>query len=111
MNFIERIPDGAQGSSGYSKLALLALCALIVTAAINRQLAPEPSEDAAAVSPGDPNFSPDQRVQWARRLCQRVVSKVQSHQADCVRCVEDAAAAAARPRPDSLLIPDSNARA
>jgi hypothetical protein len=112
MNFIERTPDGSRGDSGYSKLALLALCALIVIAAINRQLAPEAPADAAAASLGDPHFGPDQRVQWARRLCQRVVNgKVPSHQADCVRCVDDAAAAAARPRKESLLVPDSNARA
>ena len=39
MNFIERAPDGSPGDSAYSTLAVLAVCAIFITAAIDRQLA------------------------------------------------------------------------
>ncbi|HXA35742.1 MAG TPA: hypothetical protein VNW26_05370 [Steroidobacteraceae bacterium] len=62
MNFIEKVPDGSPGDSAYSKLALLAVCAIFITAAIDRQLAAQErahqadcvhcSDHAAATSVG-----------------------------------------------------------
>jgi len=62
MNFVEKAPDGSPGDSAYSRLALLVVCAIFITAAIDRQLAAQErahqadcvhcSDDAAATAVG-----------------------------------------------------------
>jgi hypothetical protein len=83
MNFVEKVPDGLRCDACYGEFALMALCSVFLTAAINKQLAAQASDSTA----------------------------VASYQADCVRCIDGAAVGVAGPAQGPLLAPEDGARA
>lgn len=103
MDFTTALPDRSRYDSAYSLLALLALCAVFMTAAIDRQLAGQaPSGTTAMPLTGhalglDNGGAPTARDRLRttrRRLCQLVAYCSEPvYEADCVRCMTDATAA------------------
>jgi UrcA family protein len=103
MNIPVKIPDRSQYDSPYGKLALMALCSLLLIGAIAKQLPASAADKSAAVSLADLDLSTEKGMQAARDrlhqtarwLCQRVVNPWSlSHQSDYVRCVNNATSAA-----------------
>ena len=93
----------AQTDSGFSKLALISLCIVFMTAAISKQLPAHAADAVALVSLADLDLSTDKGMQMARqrldetarRLCKQVVNPwTLSHHTQYVRCVDDATTAA-----------------
>lgn len=96
MNFIAKAPDSSRCEASYSELALMAICAICITAAINKQLAAQASDSIAVVSLDRVDFRSNKGPQMPRRLREKAVNRPgHSFQADCVRCIDDAAVAAA----------------
>lgn len=93
----------AQSDSGVSKLALISLCMVFMTAAIARQSPAHAADAIAMVSLADLDLSTDKGMQMARdrldqtarRLCKQVVNPwALSHHTQYLRCVDDATTAA-----------------
>jgi len=93
----------SQSDSGVSKLGLLGLCIVIMTAAIGKQLPAQAADAVATVSIADLDLSTDKGMQTARdrvnetarRLCKKVIDPwALSHHSQYVRCVGDATSAA-----------------
>jgi UrcA family protein len=93
----------AQTESGVSKLALISLCTVFMTAAITKQLPAHAADAIAMVSLADLDLSTEQGMQvarerldqTARRLCKQVVNPWGlSHHTQYLRCVDDATTAA-----------------
>jgi len=102
MNISNRLPVRAPSESG-SKLVLMGLCIIFLTAAIAKQLPAQAAEASAAVSLADLNLSTEKGMQaardrirdTARKLCGKVVDPWGlAHHDDYVRCVSEATTAA-----------------
>jgi UrcA family protein len=107
----------AQTESGVSKLALISLCTVFMTAAISKQLPAHAADAIATVSLADLDLSTEQGMQMARdrldktarRLCKQVVNPwTLSHHTQYLRCVDDATTAALGQIHDQALV--ANAR-
>ena len=103
MNFTKALLDESRYNLVYGKLALITLCVLCMTAAIDRQLAAQATAGTAMMALGNLDFGMHKGLQAARerlrvrrrRLCQiAAYCSGPIHEADCVRCMEDAAAVA-----------------
>ena len=93
----------SQSDSGFSKLTLIGLCIIFMTAAIGKQLPAQAADAVAMVSIADLDLSTDKGLQTARdrvnetarRLCKKVIDPWSlSHHAQYVRCVNEATTAA-----------------
>ncbi len=113
MDFTTALPDRSRYESVYSQLALLALCAVFMTAAIDRQLAGQATSGTVAMplaghalglDNGGAQTARDRLRTTRRRLCQLVAyCSGPVYEADCVRCMSDATAAAGELERGSLL--------
>ena len=92
-----------QSDSGLSKLTLIGLCIIFMTAAIGKQLPAQAADAVAMVSIADLDLSTDKGMQaardrvdeTARRLCKRLINPwALSHHSQYLRCVDDATTAA-----------------
>jgi UrcA family protein len=103
MNISNRLSVRSQSESGRSKLALMGLCIVFLTAAIAKQLPAQAADASATVSLSGLNLSTEKGMQTARdrlhetavRLCGKVVNPwgLSAHD-DYIRCVDDATTAA-----------------
>jgi UrcA family protein len=103
MNIPSQLSARSQGEAGGSKLALLGLCIVFLTAAIAKQLPAQAAEASASVSLADLNLGTEKGMQAARervektaqRLCLKLIDPwgLSAH-ADYVRCVDEATTAA-----------------
>jgi UrcA family protein len=103
----------APTESGVSKLALISLCTVFMTAAISKQLPAHAADAIAMVSLADLDLSTAQGMQMARdrldktarRLCKQVVDPwALSHHTQYLRCVDDATTAALGQIHDQALV-------
>jgi UrcA family protein len=122
MNVPQRLPDRSQCDSAYSKLALMALCAVFMIAAIGKQLPARAADETASakVSLADLDLSTDKGMQAARdrlhraarRLCAKVLDPwAISHQPDFVACVDAATAAAVARVQGPVLVANAKSHA
>jgi UrcA family protein len=103
MNISNRLSARSRSESGNSKLALMGICIVFLTAAIAKQLPAQAADASASVSLADLNLSTEKGMQTARdrlhetalRLCGKVIDpwSLSAHD-DYVRCVDDATTAA-----------------
>jgi UrcA family protein len=103
MNSTKALLDESKYDLVYGKLALIALCVLFMTAAIDKQLAVQANGTPAVMAVGDLDLGMPKGEQTARerlrvkrrRLCQMAAyCSGPIYEADCVRCGEEGAAAA-----------------
>jgi hypothetical protein len=103
MNSTKALLDESGYDLVYGRLALIVLCALFMTVAIDRQLAAQATGNTAVMSLGNLDLGTHKGLQTARerprvtrrRLCQMAAyCSGPIYEADCVRCMEDSAAAA-----------------
>jgi UrcA family protein len=103
MNTSNRLSAHSGSESGHSKLALMGLCILLLTAAIAKQLPAQAADASATVSLAGLDLSTAKGMQTARdrlhetavRLCRKAVDpwSLSAHD-DFVHCVDDATIAA-----------------
>jgi UrcA family protein len=103
MNTSNRFSARSQSESGHSKLALMGLCIVFLTAAIAKQLPAQAADASATVSLAGLDLSTEKGMQTARerlhgtavKLCGKMINpwSLSAHD-DYVRCVDDATIAA-----------------
>jgi len=111
MNLTRDFPVRSRRDAAYSIFALMIVCAAFVTTAIGERLAVQVAGGTTVMSLADRGLRTDQGMRTARerlretkrRPCQKAVNcSGPSFQADCVRCIDDASAAAGRLQGPSL---------
>jgi hypothetical protein len=112
MDFTTALPDRSRYESAYGQLALLALCAVFMTAAIDEQLAAQATSGTAAMPLAgyalrlekDAQTAHDRARPTRRRLCRSAANcSGPIYEADCVRCIDDSTAAAGELQRGPLL--------
>jgi len=103
MNIPIQLSARSRSESGGSKLALMGLCIVFLTAAIAKQLPAQAAEASASVSLADLNLATEKGMQTARerlhetaqRLCRKLIDPwgLAAHD-DYVHCVDEATTAA-----------------
>jgi UrcA family protein len=118
MNDPEKAFNGCYSDSAYGKLALMAVCSLVLMVAIGKQLPASAAEKSAVVSLADLDLSTEKGMQAARervhdaarQLCSKVVNPWSlSHHPDYVQCVDDATANAVTQLQGRQLVANANA--
>lgn len=116
MNIPHKLLARTASNPGVSKLALISLCIVFLTAAIAKQLPAQAADAIAIVSLADLDLGTekgrqaarDRLNETARRLCKQVVNPWSlSHHTQYVRCVDDATAAAAVQIQDQARLADA----
>jgi UrcA family protein len=113
MNVPNQIPDHTRYEVTRSKLGLMGVCIVLLTAAICKQLPAQAADASVTVSLVDLDLSTDKGMQTARdrlhqtalRLCGKVVDpwSLSAHD-DFVRCVAETTASALGKLPGLVLV-------
>jgi UrcA family protein len=103
MNISHQLLDGTRRDSGWSKLVLMGVCSVFLTAAVFKHLPAQAADASATVSLAGLDLATDQGMQaarerldhTARRLCAKIVNPwALSHHEDYLRCIDETTAEA-----------------